>query len=99
VALASMAVAQPALAQAPGRTFATSDLWARQEMERQRAVGLQNEMMSLESQLRADAAERDLQAAWSAPTPRGASNLSASDLPRISDERLARSNAAVRAAT
>lgn len=97
-------IATPALAQAPGGTAATAELWQRQEMDRQRAIGMQNEIVTVESRLRTEQAARDLRDARSPAPPltpdrNAAASLPASSLPEISAARLARSNAAVIAAS
>lgn len=104
IALALTGLAQPALAQVPGGTAATAELWQRQEMDRQRMIGLQNDMVTLEGRVRTEQAARDLRDARSpapplTPGPAAAAYLPSATPPEISDARLARSNAAVLAAS
>jgi len=101
VSLAAMAA--PALAQSLQATMdaqlRASELQAQQDMAARQAVIQQNQLTVLEAQIRAEQAIADVQAQTrSRPSLEGGARLDAGQFASIPDDRLAASNARVKAA-
>lgn len=101
LALSSLAIAAPAIAQDAYTQHQLGVLEAQQQMNRYRGVAQQNELNVLSSQVQTERALQDLRQQREAPdlapaTPWSSPVGRAEDV-RIPDERLADSNARVRA--
>jgi hypothetical protein len=114
LALAALAAAGPAAAQLPSTVqdqILRNELAAQQRLEQQRQVAIDNQLMALEAQARASqgiAASQAQSARPYIPLPSAGPSVSGgraeaavdtSKLASIPDDRLAASNAAVRAVT
>jgi len=104
-ALSLAPVAAPAIAQSLQATMdaqlRASELQAQQDMAARQAVLQQNQLTVLEAQIRAEQAIADVQAQGrSRPSPplQGGARLDAGQFASIPDDRLAASNARVKAA-
>lgn len=103
----ALAAAAPAAAQTPYTDqLRLNELQAQADLERQRAVAQANELTALDARLRAEQAIRDIQIQRALPPllPRADPDapppvIDTSRLASIPDDRLAASNAAVRAAS
>jgi hypothetical protein len=100
------ATATPAAAQDITDPQRDGGFWMQQELDRQHAISQDNQLMSLEAQLRTEQTLRQLEAQRSRPilpqpvtpaAPASASTSKVSPYASIPDDRLAASNARVRA--
>lgn len=93
------AAAAPAAAQLPLTLQRDNELWAEQQMARQREIAIQNQLSTLEARVRTDEALRDLDRnALRTPRQPDLRAVDPGKLAGIPDDRLAASNARVRAA-
>ena len=109
VFLAAVAAATPAAAQlSPADQHRQMELEAQQQLAQQRAVALENQLMSLEARLQAEAGIAASRAQslrpvlpnpYELPAARAPAPIDTSKLVSIPDDRLAASNAAVREAS
>lgn len=101
VLLASLVMAGPAAGQVPLALQLDNERWAEQQLARQREIAIYNELSAMDARIRTDQALRDLERQRRPePTPalREPRRLDTGGLATIPDDRLAASNARVRAA-